>query len=111
MIPARLFRLPESFVAKIPSTGILALIEMGPVMDVKHSCQHSSSPGRLPPDVQPGYFHAARLTLWAPPMYTCNPQPHTRTNRLRLEAASTTFLWEMKISGGAEQPILDSVVN
>lgn len=43
--------------------------------------------------------------------YKCNPLLHTYTNCLHLEVAAMTFLWEMKISGGAEQPILDSVVN
>lgn len=39
------------------------------------------------------------------------PRKHTQINCLQLELAALTFLWEMKISGGAEQLILDSVFN
>lgn len=50
-------------------------------------------------------------TLRALVIYMYNPLLHTYTNCLQMEVAAMTFLWEMKISGGAEQPILDSVVN
>lgn len=87
--------------------------EMTTVMDVHHSSVSASpllpdrSPptGFLPPPCSPSH------TLRALVIYKCNPLLHTYTNCLQLEVAAMTFLWEMKISGGAEQPILDSVVN
>lgn len=39
------------------------------------------------------------------------PRKHTHIHCLQLELAALTFLWEMKISGGADQLILDSVFN
>lgn len=63
-------------------------------------------------DDRQAYFPATCHThSKAPVIYKCNPLLHTYTNCVQLEVAALTFLWEMKISGGAEQTILDSVVN
>lgn len=75
-------------------------------MDVHHS-RVSTSPLASASDYQQVYYTA----LCHAHTYECNPLLHTYTNCLHLEVAALTFLWEMKISGGAEQPILDSVVN
>lgn len=75
-------------------------------------CQHFSSSPRPQPVTKEGLTSSAPCdTRWVLVIYKCNPLLHTYNNCLQLEVAAMTFLWEMKISEGAEQPILDSAVN
>lgn len=75
-------------------------------MDAHHGCV-STSPVASASNHQQVYCAAPRHAHAS----KCNPLLRTYTNCLHLKVAALTFLWEMKISGGAEQPILDSVVN
>lgn len=75
-------------------------------------CQHFSPPRPWPLTTNKLTYPAPRQTnTLNSAVHKYNPLLHTYTNCLQLEVAAMTFLWEMKISGGAEQPILDSVVN
>lgn len=108
--------LPEMFVAKIPLHGDFALwvLEEWQLWWMRITAVSALLPfsQAAASDYQQAYFpRSPSHTLWALVIYKCNPLLHTYTNCLQLEVAAMTFLWEMKISGGAEQPILDSVVN